>query len=95
MEEQLEQHANTPSERTTSREKSGLGTTPCANAHLSYHLYEWDKGEYATPGHPIEQSSSAIEVFRGANRPNGQSIGRKAVGFLTKQLRSEPKARRE
>ena len=61
MEKQSEQHATTPSERTSSREKGGLGTSPCANAYLAYRLYELDKGEYATPGHPIKQSSSAGE----------------------------------
>ena len=38
--EQSEQHATTPSEQTTSREKGGLGTSPCANAYLAYRLYE-------------------------------------------------------
>ena len=95
MEEQSEQHATTPSERTTSREKNGLGTSPCANAHLAYRLYELDKGEYATPGHPIEQLSSTVKEFRGANGPNGQSVDGKATWFFTKKFRGKPMRRRE
>ena len=95
MEEQQEQHATTLSERTTSREKCGLGTSPWANAHLAFHLYELDKGEYATPGNPIEQTSSTVEKFRGTDGPNGQSIDGKAARFLTKQLRSELETGRE
>ena len=95
MEEQSEQHTTTPSERTTTREKIGLGTSPYSNAYFSYRLYERDKGEYEKPGHQVEQSRGATKKLRGVNGLNGQSVDRRATRFYIKKFRGKPRRRGE
>ena len=74
MEKQSEQHATTPSERTTLQEKSGLGISLSSNVDLSYRFHESNKGEYAALGHSTEQLGSVTKKPRGENGPNGQYI---------------------
>ena len=96
MEEKSEQHATTPSERTTSREKSGPGTSPCANAYSHTTFMNETK---ANMQHQATQLNNQAAQLRNLEVQMGQManlyIDRKAARFLTKQLRSEPETGRE